>query len=185
MVDLETMDNVPTASIVAIGAVQCDLTTGELGSEYYRVIDLEGQQEKGLTINASTLYWWLGQSEGAREALLISGKISLNAMCDSFNKWLGSLGQSTEHLRLWGNGASFDNAILAQAYRFCGKELDIKFWNNRDMRTLVGFYPKSMQAEWRKTHYRKGTHHNALYDAMHQVEYCSDILKELGVNELL
>lgn len=28
MVDLETMDNVPTAAIVAIGAVQCDLTTG-------------------------------------------------------------------------------------------------------------------------------------------------------------
>ena len=29
MVDLETMDNVPSAAIVAIGAVQCDLTTGE------------------------------------------------------------------------------------------------------------------------------------------------------------
>ena len=62
MVDLETMDNVPSAAIVAIGAVQCNLTTGETGSEFYRVVDLEGQDKLGMTINPGTLYWWLQQS---------------------------------------------------------------------------------------------------------------------------
>ena len=35
MVDLETFDNVKTSKIVSIGAVQCDLTTGEIGSKIY------------------------------------------------------------------------------------------------------------------------------------------------------
>lgn len=184
MVDLETMDNVPSAAIVAIGAVQCDLTTGELGQTFYRVVDLRGQDELNMTINPETLYWWLNQSDGARHALLVDGKILLEQMCSKFNKWLMSLGPSTEHMRMWGNGASFDNAIVRYAYRQCEMELPIKFWNDRDMRTIVGFYPRQMQEKWRRSTLRKGDHHNALDDAKHQVRYCSDILKELGVKEL-
>lgn len=190
MVDLETMDNVPSAAIVAIGAVQCDLTTGELGSAFYRVVDLKDQDQLGMTMNTETLYWWLQQSDGARHALLIDGKISLAGMCQKFTKWLGSIDPSGEKLRLWGNGASFDNAILRYAYRRCGIELHseegpgVKFWNDRDMRTIVGFYPKQMQEKWRRTVLRKGDYHNALDDAKHQVRYCSTILKELGVKEL-
>lgn len=182
MVDLETMDNVPSAAIVAIGAVQCDLTTGETGSTYYRVIDLNDQPNT--TINADTLYWWLGQSDSARQALTVDGKITLKEMCNTFNKWLKSLGEPIEHLRLWGNGASFDNAILRYSYRQCKKELNIKFWNDRDMRTIVGFYPKQLQETWRRENLRKGEHHNALADAEHQIWFCSAILKELGVKEL-
>ena len=69
MVDLETMDNVATSAIVSIGAVECDLITGETGAEYYRVINLEGQQELGFSINAETIYWWMNQSDAARQAL--------------------------------------------------------------------------------------------------------------------
>jgi len=190
MVDLETMDNVPSAAIVAIGAVQCDLTTGETGSSFYRVVDLAGQDKLGMSINAGTIYWWLEQSEGARLALCVEGKISLTSMCDKFSRWLGSIDPSGERLRLWGNGASFDNAIIRYAYRQCGKRLDpdsapgVKFWNDRDMRTIVGFYPSQMQEKWRRTVLRKGSHHNALDDAKHQVRYCAKILKELGVKEL-
>lgn len=184
MVDLETMDNTPSAAIVAIGAVQCNLTTGELGAEYYRVVDLKGQDELGMTLSGDTIYWWLGQNDAAREALLIEGKIPLPYMCKGFKKWLDSLDVHTDHLRMWGNGASFDNAIVRYAFSRCDIEMPIKFWNDRDMRTIVGFYPSSLQAEWRKNNRRKGTHHNALNDAIHQIQYCSDILKELGVKEL-
>jgi len=182
MVDLETMDNVPSAAIVAIGAVECDLTTGEIGDEYYRIVNLDKQP--GTTINAETLYWWLGQSDGARKALTVERKVSLDTMCTTFNNWIYSLKVNSDNLRLWGNGASFDNAILRYAYRQCDKELNIRFWNDRDMRTIVGFYPTQLQHIWRQTHIRKGEHHNALDDAKHQVRYVKDILKELGVTEL-
>jgi hypothetical protein len=180
MVDLETMDNVPSAAIVSIGAVQCNLITGELGEEYYRVVDLKGQ--KG-TINPETLYWWMGQSDSARQALLVEGKVPIVMMLAGFNSWLKSL-SSPEKLKLWGNGASFDNAIIRQTYRYYDMELPIPFWNDRDMRTIVGFYPRQLQEKWRRTSLRKGTHHNALDDAKQQVVYCSHILQELGVKEL-
>jgi exodeoxyribonuclease VIII len=190
MVDLETMDNTPSAAIVSIGAVQCDLTTGELGDSFYRVVDLEGQLEMGMTVSTETIYWWMGQGDGARQALLTPGKISLPQMCISFRSWLSDIDPSGERLRLWGNGASFDNAILRYAYAQVGTELHsdkgagIKFWNDRDMRTVVGFYPRQLQEKWRRTTLRRGDHHNALDDAKHQVRYCSDILKDLGVKEL-
>jgi len=190
MVDLETMDNVSTAAIVAIGAVQCDLTTGETGSTFYRVIDLDGQEELGMTFNPETIYWWLQQSQGARDALCVDGKILLADMCDSFTRWLAHIDSSGEKLRLWGNGSAFDNAILRYAYRVCDRTLHnmdgagIRFWNDRDMRTIVGFYPRQMQEKRRRTALREGAYHNALDDAKHQVKYCSTILKELGVKEL-
>lgn len=184
MVDLETMDNVASAAIVAIGAVQCDLTTGELGETFYRVVDLQNQQEQGMTLNPSTMYWWLDQSDGARQGILEPNKVLLADMCDKFTKWLESLGPSTKNMRLWGNGASFDNAILRYAYRQCGREFPIEFWNDRDMRTILGFYPYQLQETWKRNNLRTGTYHNALDDCKHQVRYCSDILKELGVKEL-
>jgi len=182
MVDLETLDNVATSAIVAIGAVQCDLTTGETGETFYRVVELEGQVEKGLTISAGTLYWWLEQSEQARKEICSPRRITLDQMCIKFNLWLQHLGNPSG-LRMWGNGCSFDNAILRHAYRKCNQELGIKFWNDRDVRTLLGFYPKSMFEKWKKDNMRVGAH-NAIQDCKYQVAYCSQICKDLGVKEL-
>lgn len=181
MVDLETMDNVPTAAIVSIGAVECDLTTGDIGDEFYRVIELDNQLG---TINAETIYWWMKQSKEARDALRVLGRLNIKETLLSFNKWIYSLDCPAENIRLWGNGASFDNAIIRQNFRTYNLEFPIEFWNDRDMRTVVGFYPSQLQHKWRNSNLRSGTHHNALADAKHQVRYCSDILKELGVKEL-
>ncbi|HSG30870.1 MAG TPA: 3'-5' exonuclease, partial [Thermodesulfobacteriota bacterium] len=127
MCDLETMDNTATAAIVSIGAVECNLITGEIGKTFYRVIDLTDQ--KG-TINAETLYWWMGQSDSARKALLVPGKISIIEMCNSFTRWINYLTAANDSIRLWGNGASFDNSILRQTFRFYKKEFPIKYWND-------------------------------------------------------
>ena len=183
MVDLETMDNIGSSAIVSIGAVQCNLITGEIGEEYYRVVDLNGQEKYGRTIDPQTLYWWLGQSQGARDGLLAPGKILLEEMCKSFAHWIEYL-EFPKTKRLWGNGASFDNAIVRSAFKSVGVDFPIPFWQDRDMRTIVGFFPKSMQEDWKWKNLRKGTYHNALDDAKYQVRYCSHILQELGVKEL-
>ena len=184
MVDLETLDTIASAAIVAIGAAQCNLVTGEIGSTFYRVVDLEGQLEAGMTLNPKTLYWWLQQSNEAREAITVEGKISLMDMCTKFAEWLHSIDPSGEKLRLWSNGASFDIPILTYAYNKCAQELPVKFWNQRDQRTVLGFYPPRLQEDYRRNNLRTGTHHNALDDCKHQVKYCAKILQELGVKEL-
>ena len=128
----------------------------------------------------------MDQSDAARSALVVDGKLFVNEMCKSLKQWILSIDPSGEKLRLWGNGASFDNAILRQTCRYYGYDFHecIKFWNDRDMRTIVGFYPRQLQERWRRTSLRRGTHHNALDDAKQQVVYCSHILQELGVAEL-
>jgi hypothetical protein len=191
MLDLETMDSVRSASVVSIGAIQCNLITGEMGKTYYRVVELKGQMEDGATISTDTLYWWLQQSQGARDGIVIEGRILLTDMCTSFSKWLNSLSNSTntgtispKYLRLWGNGASFDNAIIRHVFERCKVPMPIDFWNDRDMRTIVGFYPRQLQDTYRRNNIRTGVYHNALDDCKYQIKYCSHILKELGVTEL-
>ncbi len=138
----------------------------------------------GFTINAKTLYWWLERSDEARAAICQENKTDIVTMCTDFKNWLLSIDDSGQKLRLWGNGASFDNAIVRHAFRQCGNHLPIEYWNDRDMRTILGFYPSTLQAQYRKDTLISGTHHNALDDSKYQVKYCTHILNELGVTEL-
>ncbi len=65
MLDLETMGNTPTSAIIAIGAVRFDK---KIKGKFYGVIDLESCLEDGLTVDASTIMWWMQQSDAARKA---------------------------------------------------------------------------------------------------------------------
>lgn len=183
MLDLETMSNKPTAAIVTIGAVQCNLTTGEIGDTFYRVVDLKHQIKDGFDINADTLYWWLQQSEFARQSLCDPKKEYYVETVAMFMRWLHYLGPAPENMRLWGNGASFDNAIIRHMFAKLGKELPIPFWQDRDVRTVVGFYPRTLFTKWKSENRRTGAH-NSLDDCKYQIEYISHIMKELGVKEL-
>lgn len=185
MVDLETMGRDVGAPIVSIGAVQCNLCTGEMGEEFYTVVSLESNVRNNLVIDPKTVYWWMGQGDKARHDLIDSNAEPLEVALSRFNAWLHSLPPNNpQYLRLWGNGASFDNSFLRVSFKAVDQELAIPFWNDRDVRTLIGFIPREMFWEWKKTRPREGTYHNALADAKYQVEYCSYFLKELGVEKL-
>lgn len=72
MIDLETMGTSPGCAIASIGAVIFDPERPHDGStapEFYAVVDLASCQSVGLTMDAGTVYWWLTQSQKAREAV--------------------------------------------------------------------------------------------------------------------
>jgi hypothetical protein len=82
------------------------------------------------------------------------------------------------YLKVWGNGANFDNVILRSAYDRAGQTCPWQFWNDSDVRTMVllgkqlGFDPKrNMPFD--------GVAHNALADARHQAKYVSAIWQKL------
>ena len=187
MIDLETADNVATAALFTCAAVQCDLTTGETGKEFHRAIDLQSCIEEGLTVNGNTIYWWFKQSDEARKAVDLLDKLTLKMFCRNLNHFIEicakDLQVSPKLFKLWGNGASFDNAIVRHAYRAINEELVIPFWNDRDIRTVVGFYPKQMFYSLKQEIPRTESH-NALHDAKYQIAYTSRIMKDLGVTEL-
>jgi hypothetical protein len=190
MLDLETMDNRGTASIVTVGAVEFDPTTGIMGKEFYRIVDLQTSVDAGLTIKADTVYWWLGQSKAAREEITKSNTVSLKEGCEHFVKYCEDVSDRKltskkvlDDVRIWGNGATFDNAIFRYAFSCVGVEFPVAFWNDRDVRTVVGFYPPKLFKDYKDNNMRDG-YHNALSDSKYQVGFMSHIIKELGVTEL-
>lgn len=167
MLDLETMGNSPDAAIVAIGAVAFDLEAGELGSTWYNRISLESAVQAGGVIDASTVLWWLQQSEEARQEIARPGGMHINEALRRFAGWLA---ETTEpDVVMWGNGASFDNVILRSAYQRAGQAAPWSWWNDRCYRTVKAMH-RDVPIE------RIGTHHNALSDATSQAAHLIKML---------
>ena len=66
MIDLETMGVNNNAAIIAIGAVAFDFE-GNLGYHFYQTITLQSSVENGGIMDASTVLWWMRQSDEARK----------------------------------------------------------------------------------------------------------------------
>jgi hypothetical protein len=168
MVDLETMGTDPDAAIIAIGAVEFDLVAGVVGEKFYEVVSLESSVQGGGIIDPSTVMWWLGQSDDARKAVCAEAS-HINVALLNFAGWLGERAPRDD-LRLWGNGAGFDNVILESAYRRHQFLCPWHFFNNRCYRTIKGLRPEVKAV-------RAGTHHNALDDAATQAQHLIEIMR--------
>jgi exodeoxyribonuclease VIII len=121
----------------------------------------------GLKMDASTVMWWMKQSDQARAAFNEKG-VSLSTALSDFMDWLD------DKALVWGNGATFDNVILDNAYRATGLTKPWKYNADRCYRTLKALYPQVPAGE------RSGTYHNALDDAKHQAMHASRILNLIG-----
>jgi len=160
MVDLETLGTVPGSVILSIGAVAFDeFEVAEEG--FYAAIRQDSCKEHGLKVCPKTEEWWKDQSEEARKVLTDPNALMLSVALTSFNFWLQ---QFPDTVSIWGNGANFDNPLLACAYDAVGIAPYYKFWNERCYRTVKNQYP-GIKLE------RTGTYHNALDDARCQAEH--------------
>jgi len=95
--------------------------------------------------------------------------VPLSLALKEFNAYLIELDHQT--VQIWGNGADFDNSILAAAYRACRIEPAWKFSNNRCYRTLKGLYPADKLK-------RQGIYHNALDEAKSQAVHAIALLRK-------
>lgn len=168
MVDLETLGTGNNSVIISIGAVKFDVLSGVSEDTFYVVVDPSSCVVAGLEMDASTVVWWMSQTEDARAVFNDQTKVTLEEALQRFSAWY------PEGAALWGNGASFDNTILANAYRVVGKTQPWKFWDDRCFRTLKNLLPAVQ-------HERAGVHHNALDDAIFQAEHAVKILDTLRV----
>jgi hypothetical protein len=171
MVDLETLGVNSFSVILSIGAVRFEAGPMQAMEPFYQSIKLESALACGLKIDPSTLVWWLGQGKEARQVFTDPEAVALPIALDAFTDWYNSRPD-----RLWGNSASFDLGLLANAYKACQKELPWKFYNERCYRTLKGL-PIAKDVTMPK---RVGTHHNALDDAITQAHHCRAILKAMA-----
>jgi exodeoxyribonuclease VIII len=168
MIDLETLGNGSDAVIISIGACEFSVDEG-LGRTFYMRVDPQSCVDAGLKMDVSTVMWWMQQSDQARAAFKGKGAVPLEFMLAELATWYPA------GACLWGNGATFDNVILSNAYKAVKGQRPWEFWNDRCYRTLKALRP-DVKME------RAGTHHNALDDAKDQSVHAIALLKSLGLS---
>lgn len=179
MLDIETFGKKADAPVVSIGAVFFDPSTGNTGSEFYKVISLESAMASGGVPDASTIIFWLKASPEARSELVMDDAIPLDDALLQLNEFIAeNAANGPDSVQVWGNGATYDNVLLEASYDRTGISCPWKYWNNRDVRTIVEL-GKAIGCKPRYEIPFEGEPHKAISDALHQVKYVSAIWQRL------
>lgn len=170
MLDLETLGNSNTACILSIGA-SLFLPTAQGVSDSFEVfVKPESCVEIGMQMDVSTVLWWMAPERGeARDVLMgkMERAVHIRDALHRFSAWVG------RDKPVWGNGSTFDNVILRNAYKLAGIECPWAFWNDRCYRTMKNVAPTvKMQ--------RQGIHHSAMWDAVSQATHLQEINRFLS-----
>jgi oligoribonuclease (3'-5' exoribonuclease) len=167
MVDLETLGVESSKPVIlSIGAVEFDEQTGELGREFYRVIDVASCQALGMDVEGDTIHWWMGQDDKAKE-VFSALRQPVHHVLGAFYLWYPKISPTP----LWCNGAAEDSVWLRNAYQLCGTGTPWNFRDVRCFRTLRDLNPR-VSVEY------EGTAHNALDDARNQARHALAILRQ-------
>lgn len=168
MVDLETLGLKPGCPIVSIGAVVFMNAPEFRDNLFYCTIAPESQYDIMDSADQSTLNWWNKQSEEAKaEVFNNPNSIDIVAALHRFRSFLEQLQvTSQDEIVIWGNGASFDEPILLEAFTRTLVAIQWNYRNSFCFRTL------KMLAEMYNIELPtfEGIKHNALADARYQAQ---------------
>lgn len=170
MIDLETLDTTPTATILTIGAVKFDPFGDDINNpkceKLYLKVDLDSCDRIGLTVSPRTIEWWGQQDQAAQdEAFDPNNRIQIeDAFAQLYKFCWGAK-------RVWSHGAGFDVPICEHVYRTIGKAVPWQFWEVRCTRTLfdIGINP----------HRPPVLKHHALEDAWNQAVGVQNVFNTL------
>lgn len=160
MLDFETLGNGKSKCLVQVGAIYFDKATGELGKELKINIDASSHERAGGMLDAKTVYWWLAQSNEARNSIIAEPRVDVTIAINQLNDFLEGAS------RIWSH-ATFDFVTLIQTLSDLNIKPKFSYKSGLDLRTLV--YLGNVNVD--KTQ-RTGVHHDALEDCKHQVKYC-------------
>lgn len=162
VLDLETLGKTPGAAIAAIACVRIE--NGAITTGFYRRVDYHSAISWGGETDASTIAFWLQQSEAARAEIYDPhNRLTINEALLELAEFIDRPAATQGRPFVWGNGATFDNVIITTAFKRSHIERPWPYWNDRDLRTLVDLYPEAKA----NTPF-VGDKHHALDDAMHE-----------------
>lgn len=195
MIDLESLSLKENAVLLSLGACVFDPATGEIGAQFYAAIDPRTQH--GRDIDAGTVLWWMAQDQAARdkitqsvesadlldsiddttpedeaETIFATAAHPIQNVTRAFLLFIEELGGDVE---CWSNGA-VDHAWLESMFQYCGFKNPIKFWMQRDYRTLKALHPDVKADDY-------GVAHNALDDAIKQAKHAMVLLNQKAGGE--
>lgn len=179
MTDIETLGTKEGATIFQIAAASFDIETGEVKSEIDLKLDIETVDE--LSVDGSTLLWWLDTDKELLTKLLKEGDLTELEMLTKFNEWVEEQEGSP---KLWGNGILFDNQKIKFMLESKGLKYPIFYRNDRDVRTILALASSvsgKTENEIRNSITREDERaHDALDDVRKQIRlvcYCYELIK--------
>jgi hypothetical protein len=155
MIDIETMDNAPTAAILSIGAARFDPGLGLIGPTFHQRTSLDDCIALGLTVSASTIAWWMQQADTARHSAF-TDPLPLALVLRNLSSFL----QPDD--KVWANSPAFDLVILRNAYKAIGSDAPWSYRVERCTRTAYDLAGVDLDG------FRQGTYHDAIDDAVSQ-----------------
>lgn len=186
MIDLESIGVETDAALTQISAVQFNPFTGQMGSEFNRVIDLKSSLDAGLSISAGSIKFWLTHPSVTQEARdVVMSKTgdqepalpedSLSSVLADFKKWI----KENDIRYIHGNGSASDNVWVRSAYKAIEMEPAFTFRDDICFRSLKTM---AKRTGWKDEVEFIGVVHNGIDDAKHQVHVLSSILEHFGMN---
>jgi len=176
MIDIETLDTRPSAVVLSIGVVlfnrrNPEVPFKELNLKFGKKEFRDEQIMMGRTVDKDTVRWWKGQDPEAKKLFKQTNVSSVTEALEKLSAFI--LGEKVNVL-VWGNGANFDNVIVASMYDSFDMEAPWKFWNDRCFRTFRGEHGHiARPGEF------IGVKHDAVDDARQQALYLQAIFSEL------
>jgi hypothetical protein len=171
MIDLETLGTRPTSVFLSIAAVQFDLESWNLGEGFKENVEMKSACDAGLTIDASTLQWWMTQKPEIFK-LMFEQPNELEYTLKNLSGFIVRNG--IEYV--WGNSARFDLSILENAYLKMGIAVPWNYRNERCYRTLTSLFPSIKPA------FRKDAH-DPTQDCLFQIERLRMVWRSIGNKE--
>jgi len=190
MLDLETLGTRHDAVVLSIGAVAFDVS-GLHEQTFYAAPD-HATQRFGTSVltprstDSATETWWAAQSSEAR-AVFQKPQAALDTALVGLEHYIDRVTTGRQEVRVWGNGATFDNVILAHLFEWAGRPVPWHWRHGRCFRTLRAALPLSVveyaevaasRAFGGTPEYRRGwlVPHRADHDALWQAEVCVGLL---------
>jgi len=169
MLDLETLGTTPGSVILALAAVPFDHAGVYTKDALYLKFSAMHAGAFGFRTNLLTQMWWDKQSPEARHEAF-SGTLTPLDLVESLTKYL----EDSPDVKVWGNGANFDNVLVAAYYEKLDRKLPWKYSNDRCYRTLKNITPLRFLTN------KPTVAHNAFYDAEAQAKNCVAALNFLA-----
>lgn len=173
VVDEESLSTEPNAALYSIGATMIDDL--EIVDRFYVNIDPQSCLDVGLHQSQSTMDWWAKQGETAQNVLL-HDRVPIQTALQMWSDWIAKHGGKS--VRLMGNGPCADNMWLNSAYKACGMQNPVPFWNDIDHRTLNWIGGKWLGVTKEDIDF-KGVKHHAGDDAEHEARHAIMVLGKL------
>lgn len=177
MVDLETLNNTPNSAVVSACFIHFDIETGEHGRPLECNISLQSSLDLGLTIKEETFYWWLNNTQSARDSINPNRNNNSKLTWDSIYEIL----KDFKFDYAWSRGADFDIAILRAAFEKM-KKPDLMAYKGRCVRTMQHVAPTvyNNAVEAYKQSIPDFTEHNALHDSIAQIKGVSAVYNHIN-----